>query len=129
MRESKGRLRRVGNDRGRDVTNEAARLVWEVVRAEGGKIWWEEEDGTCLVLKAETIKQMRKKTHENTYFIDNHRRHSTVRVRRQQHATGVRDADVTPGTSPAGDIHGRYCANGHNGQQSCMPAGKIRKPS
>lgn len=37
MRESKGRLRRVGNDRGRDVTNEAARLVWEVVRAEGGK--------------------------------------------------------------------------------------------
>ncbi|HBN1811597.1 TPA: hypothetical protein L1194_003662 [Escherichia coli] len=34
MRESKGRLRRVGNDRGRDVTNEAARLVWEVVRAE-----------------------------------------------------------------------------------------------
>ncbi len=27
MRESKGRLRRVGNDRGRDVTNEAARLV------------------------------------------------------------------------------------------------------
>ncbi|HHU9520440.1 TPA: DUF7446 family protein, partial [Escherichia coli] len=49
-------LRRVGNDRGRDVTNEAARLVWEVVRAEGGKIWWEEEDGTCLVLKAETIK-------------------------------------------------------------------------
>ncbi|HHI1550979.1 TPA: hypothetical protein ACP4WQ_004596 [Escherichia coli] len=56
MRESKGRLRRVGNDRGRDVTNEAARLVWEVVRAEGGKIWWEEEDGACLVLKAETIK-------------------------------------------------------------------------
>ncbi|EGM7029173.1 hypothetical protein IIJ77_004094 [Salmonella enterica subsp. enterica serovar Javiana] len=56
MRESKGRLRRVGNDRGRDVTNEAAHLVWEVVRAEGGKIWWEEEDGTSLVLKAETIK-------------------------------------------------------------------------
>ncbi|EHL6319169.1 hypothetical protein KED40_004845 [Escherichia coli] len=54
MRESKGRLRRVGNDRGRDVTNEAARLVWEVVRAEGGKIWW--EDGTFLVLRAEILK-------------------------------------------------------------------------
>lgn len=56
MRESKGRLRRVGNDRGRDVTNEAARLVWEVVRAEGGKIWWEEEEGTFLVLRAEILK-------------------------------------------------------------------------
>ncbi|EPH2978797.1 hypothetical protein I8U50_005154 [Escherichia coli] len=36
-------------------------MVWEVVRAEGGKTWWEEEDGTCLVLKAETTKTDEKK--------------------------------------------------------------------
>lgn len=35
--EAGGRLR-VGSDRGRDVTNEAAQLVWQLVMAEGGEI-------------------------------------------------------------------------------------------
>ncbi|ESL75993.1 DUF7446 family protein [Enterobacter roggenkampii] len=47
-----GRLR-VGNDRGRDVTNEAAQLVWQLVMAEGGEIGWELDDGSRMVLKAE----------------------------------------------------------------------------
>lgn len=47
-----GRLR-VGNDRGRDVTNEAAQLVWQLVIAEGGEICWELDDGSLMVLKAE----------------------------------------------------------------------------
>ena len=47
-----GRLR-VGNDRGRDVTNEAAQLVWQLVMAEGGEISWELDDGSRMVLKAE----------------------------------------------------------------------------
>ncbi|HAS0852702.1 TPA: hypothetical protein I3302_002750, partial [Enterobacter asburiae] len=47
-----GRLR-VGNDRGRDVTNEAAQLVWQLVMAEGGEICWELDDGSRMVLKAE----------------------------------------------------------------------------
>ncbi|HGA3340544.1 hypothetical protein DXF91_24180 [Enterobacter roggenkampii] len=47
-----GRLR-VGNDRGRDVTNEAAQLVWQLVIAEGGEICWELDDGSRMVLKAE----------------------------------------------------------------------------
>ncbi len=34
--EGGGRLR-VGSDRGRDVTNEAAQLVWQLVMAEGEK--------------------------------------------------------------------------------------------
>lgn len=44
---------RVGNDPGRDVTNEAAQLVWHLVMAEGGEIMWEMEDGSRMVLKAE----------------------------------------------------------------------------
>lgn len=47
-----GRLR-VGNDRGRDVTNEAAQLVWQLVIAEGGEICWELDDGSRMVLNAE----------------------------------------------------------------------------
>ncbi|EAN8624851.1 hypothetical protein LDT78_002636 [Salmonella enterica] len=47
-----GRLR-VGNDRGRDVTNEAAQMVWQLVMAEGGEIVWDMDDGSCMVLKAE----------------------------------------------------------------------------
>lgn len=48
-----GRSLRVGNDRGRDVTNEAAQLVWQLVMAEGGEIVWELDDGSRMVLKAE----------------------------------------------------------------------------
>lgn len=44
---------RVGNDRGRDVTNEAAQLVWRLVMAEGGEINWELDDGSRMILKAE----------------------------------------------------------------------------
>ncbi|EFA0374266.1 hypothetical protein DMQ20_004015 [Escherichia coli] len=44
---------RVGNDPGRDVTNEAAQLVWHLVMAEGGEIMWEMDDGSRMVLKAE----------------------------------------------------------------------------
>ncbi|MEB6390639.1 hypothetical protein ACM26Q_23035 [Kluyvera ascorbata] len=47
-----GRLR-VGNDRGRDVTNEAAQLVWQLVMAEGGEIGWELDDGSRMILRAE----------------------------------------------------------------------------
>lgn len=46
-----GRLR-VGNDRGRDVTNEAAQLVWQLVMAEGGEIAWDMDDGSRMVLSA-----------------------------------------------------------------------------
>lgn len=45
---------RVGNDPGRDVTNEAAQLVWHLVMAEGGEIMWEMDDGSRMVLKAES---------------------------------------------------------------------------
>ncbi|POZ13664.1 hypothetical protein C3Z09_22255 [Lelliottia aquatilis] len=44
---------RVGNDRGRDVTEEAAQLTWQLVMAEGGEIGWELDDGSRMVLKAE----------------------------------------------------------------------------
>lgn len=54
--EGGGRLR-VGNDRGRDVTNEAAQLVWQLVMAEGGEIGWDMEDGSRMVLKAEKLEQ------------------------------------------------------------------------
>ena len=49
--EGGGRLR-VGSDRGSDVTNEAAQLVWQLVMAEGGEITWELDDGSRMVLKA-----------------------------------------------------------------------------
>ena len=52
--EGGGRLR-VGNDRGRDVTNEAAQLVWQLVMAEGGEIGWELDDGSRMLLKAEKM--------------------------------------------------------------------------
>lgn len=38
MRDVDGGRLRVGNDRGRDVTNEAAQMVWQLVMAEGGEI-------------------------------------------------------------------------------------------
>ena len=37
----------------RDVTNEAAQLVWQLVMAEGGEIGWELDDGSRMILKAE----------------------------------------------------------------------------
>lgn len=53
MRDVEGGRMRVGNDPGRDVTNEAAQLVWRLVMAEGGEIAWELDDGSRMVLKAE----------------------------------------------------------------------------
>ncbi|WP_159287555.1 hypothetical protein [Proteus terrae] len=49
-----GLLVRVGNDE-RDVTNEAAQMVWQLVIAEGGEINWNREDGKIMKLKAELI--------------------------------------------------------------------------
>ncbi|WP_320734113.1 DUF7446 family protein [Enterobacter kobei] len=51
--DGEGRRIRVGNDRGRDVTDEAAQLVWQLVMAEGGEIGWALPDGSRMVLKAE----------------------------------------------------------------------------
>ncbi|EEI6292611.1 hypothetical protein GUQ00_000537 [Salmonella enterica] len=53
MRDLDGGRLRVGNDRGRDVTNEAAQMVWQLVMAEGGEIVWHMDDGSSMVLKAE----------------------------------------------------------------------------
>ena len=52
MRDVEGGRLRVGNDRGRDVTNEAAQLVWQLVMAEGGEIGWDLDDGSRMVLSA-----------------------------------------------------------------------------
>lgn len=52
---SPGVRQRVGNDRGRDVTNEAAQLVWQLVMAEGGEVTWQLEDGSRMVLKADKV--------------------------------------------------------------------------
>ncbi|HDG8174827.1 DUF7446 family protein [Klebsiella quasipneumoniae] len=52
MRDVDGGRLRVGNDRGRDVTNEAAQLVWQLVMAEGGEIAWNLDDGSRMVLIA-----------------------------------------------------------------------------
>jgi hypothetical protein len=49
-----GRLR-VGNEPGRDVTDLAAQLVWQLVMAEGGEIVWNLDDGSKRVLKAEKL--------------------------------------------------------------------------
>ncbi|EIK7925754.1 hypothetical protein K5Z45_004174 [Escherichia coli] len=53
MRDVDGSRLRVGNDPGRDVTNEAAQLVWQLVMAEGGEISWGLDDGSQMVLRAE----------------------------------------------------------------------------
>lgn len=53
MRDVEGGRLRVGNDRGRDVTNEAAQMVWQLVMSEGGEINWVLDDGSRMVLKAE----------------------------------------------------------------------------
>lgn len=50
-----GHRQRVGNDRGRDVTEEAAQLVWQLVMANNGNIYWDLDDGTRMVLTAEQI--------------------------------------------------------------------------
>lgn len=56
MREESPGIRvRVGNDKGRDVTNEAAQMVWQLVMSEGGEIGWELEDGSRMTLKAEKV--------------------------------------------------------------------------
>ncbi|HCH7895469.1 TPA: hypothetical protein NHU29_003148 [Raoultella ornithinolytica] len=52
MRDVEGGRLRVGNERGRDVTNEAAQLVWQLVMAEGGEIGWDLDDGSRIVLSA-----------------------------------------------------------------------------
>jgi len=52
-----GQRQRVGNDRGRDVTDEAAQLVWQLVMAEGGEVAWQLEDGSRMVLKAEKVEK------------------------------------------------------------------------
>lgn len=57
MRDVDGMRIRVGNDRGRDVTNEAAQLVWQLVMAEGGEIGWGMNDGSRMVLRAEKLEQ------------------------------------------------------------------------
>ncbi len=47
-----GVRQRVGNDRGRDVTNEAAQMVWQLVMSEGGRVEWSLDDGSKMVLEA-----------------------------------------------------------------------------
>lgn len=51
-----GRRLRVGNDRGRDVTNDAAQMVWQLVMDEGGQISWDLDDGSKMILIAEKTK-------------------------------------------------------------------------
>ena len=46
---------RVGNAEPRDVTNEAAQMVWQLVIDEGGVIQWKREDGNIMRLSAELI--------------------------------------------------------------------------
>lgn len=53
--DGEGRRLRVGSDPGRDVTNEAAQLVWQLVMSEGGEIGWNLSDGSRMVLKAEEV--------------------------------------------------------------------------
>lgn len=55
MRDVDGGRLRVGNEPGRDVTNEAAQLVWQLVIAEGGEIAWNLDDGSKMILKAEKV--------------------------------------------------------------------------
>ncbi len=55
MRDVDGGRLRVGNDPGRDVTNEAAQMVWQLVMAEGGQIAWKLDDGSQMVLTAEKV--------------------------------------------------------------------------
>ncbi|WP_273767338.1 DUF7446 family protein [Aeromonas hydrophila] len=55
MRDVDGGRLKVGNEPGRDVTNEAAQLVWQLIMAEGGEIAWNLDDGTKMVLKAEKV--------------------------------------------------------------------------
>lgn len=47
---------REGNTPPRDVTNEAAQLVWQLVIAEGGTIQWQKENGEIMELSAKLIK-------------------------------------------------------------------------
>lgn len=55
MRDVDGGRLRVGNEPSRDVTNEAAQMVWQLVIAEGGEIAWNLDDGSKMVLKAEKV--------------------------------------------------------------------------
>lgn len=48
---------REGNTPPRDVTNEAAQLVWQLVIAEGGTIQWQKENGEIMELSAKLLKQ------------------------------------------------------------------------
>lgn len=62
MRDVDGGRLRVGNEPGRDVTNEAAQLVWQLVMAEGGEIAWNLDDGSRMVLKAEKVEPSQPET-------------------------------------------------------------------
>lgn len=54
MKEHKSGMQiRVGNKPPRDVTEEAAQIVWQLVMSEGGEILWEREDGMVMALTAE----------------------------------------------------------------------------
>ncbi|OQP28733.1 hypothetical protein B2H99_02265 [Morganella morganii] len=53
---SPGVRTRVGNAEPRDVTNEAAQMMWQLVIDEGGVIQWKREDGNIMRLSAELIK-------------------------------------------------------------------------
>lgn len=55
MRDIDGGRLRVGNEPARDVTNEAAQMVWQLVMAEGGQIAWTLDDGSKMVLTAEKV--------------------------------------------------------------------------
>lgn len=55
MRDIDGGRLRVGNEPARDITNEAAQLVWQLVMAEGGEIACSLDDGSRMVLKAEKV--------------------------------------------------------------------------
>lgn len=52
---SPGVRTRVGNTEPRDVTDEAAQMVWQLVIDEGGVIQWKREDGNIMCLSAELI--------------------------------------------------------------------------
>lgn len=65
MRDVNGGRQRVGNDPGRDVTNEAAQMVWQLVMAEGGEIAWELDDGSKMVLTAEKVEPKAESTTES----------------------------------------------------------------
>lgn len=47
---------RVGNEKAEDVTNEAAQMVYQLVRDEGGKIQWDTGDKIITLEAYEIVK-------------------------------------------------------------------------